>query len=350
MSKTETALPLISVIICTHNRCESLARTLNSLTQMSVPQDLTWELLVIDNNSSDRTSETVRSFGSRGTVLPLKYSFEPVPGLSHARNLGIQVSHGVIIAFIDDDVLVSREWLTEVRNAFQQYDPVCVGGRVLLEERSRPAWWDKAYDAHVGEFDRGTSVIFYEDSDQRLIGIGANMMFKRIAFEKHGLFRTDMGKTPNQLNTGEETDMVQRLRKPNKVIIYYPNALLYHCPSAERFSKRYLRKHSYGLGWWRFLRELEGPQPPRILRIPRWRYRLVLANVWKTVQLGLRGQYSDSFPQQLQFAFFCGYFRAAQKARKAATSEASSSSAQRETTDMKRRSLPERSANRSGAS
>src|SRR5215469_3092700 len=214
MSNSETALTLISVIVCTHNRCESLVRTLDSLAQMSVPPALTWELVVIDNNSSDRTSETVRSFTGRGTALPLKYFFEPVPGLSRARNLGIQESRGVIIAFIDDDVLVSREWLTEVRNAFQRYDPLCVGGRVLLQENSsRPAWWDKAYDGPVGKFDRGTSVIFYEENDEQLIGIGANIMFKREAFEKHGLFRTDMGKKPGQLNTGEETDMVERLGK-----------------------------------------------------------------------------------------------------------------------------------------
>jgi len=329
MSKKETTSPLVSVIICTYNRCESLAKTLEGLARMSVPSDLTWELLVIDNNSSDRTSETVRSFTSCGTALPLKYFFEPIPGLSYARNHGIQESHGAIIAFIDDDVVVSREWLTEVRNAFQQYDPICVGGRVLLHENNPlPSWWDKRYEVPVGKFDRGTSVIVYSEGDGRLIGIGANMMFKRIAFEKYGLFRTDMGKKPDHINTGEETDMVQRLRKRKELIIYYPNALLYHCPSAERFSKNYLRQHYYGFGSWSFLRELEGPQPPRILGIPRWRYRLVLANIWKTVLLGLLGRHTDSFPQQLQFAFFFGYFRASQKARKAAPSETSSSSTQ----------------------
>ena len=328
MDKTETAAPSISVIICTYNRCESLANTLEALAQMSVPSDLTWELLLIDNNSSDRTSETVRSFTSRETALPLKYFFEPVPGLSYARNRGIQESRAAIIAFIDDDVVVSREWLTEVRNAFQQYDPICVGGRVLLHENNPlPSWWDKRYDVSVGKFDRGTSVIVYSEGDGRLIGIGANMMFKRIAFEKYGLFRTDMGKKPDQINTGEETDMVQRLRKRKELIIYYPNALLYHCPSAERFSRRYLRQHFYGLGWWSFLMELKGPQPPRILGIPRWRYRRALVHIWRMVLLGFRGRHSDSFLQQLWFVSFFGYFRAAQKARKAAPSETSSSSA-----------------------
>jgi glucosyl-dolichyl phosphate glucuronosyltransferase len=313
--KMETDSPFISVIICTYNRCESLVKTLEGLARMSILPDLMWELIVVDNNSSDHTSETVKSLINRETSLRLKYVFEPVPGLSQARNRGVRESQGTILAFLDDDVLVSSEWLTEVRSAFQQYDPVCVGGRVLLcEDRPRPSWWDKAYDPPVGKFDRGTSVIVYQESDERLIGIGANMMFKRIAFDRYGLFRTDLGKKENQQTTGEETDMVQRLRKQKERIIYYPNALVYHCPSAERFSKRYLRRHFYGLGQWSFLTELEGPNTaPRILGIPRWRYRSVLANIWKTVLLGLRGRYTESFIQQLQLAFFLGYFRAARK-------------------------------------
>lgn len=306
----ERVSALISVILCTHNRCESLARTLDSLKQMCVPADLTWELLVIDNNSSDRTPEIVKSFTSPRTTLPLKYIFEPAPGLSRARNRGIQESQGAIIAFIDDDVEVAREWLREVRNAFQQYDPLCVGGRVLLPENSpRPPWWDKGLmDVSVGKFDRGTSVIVYQESDKELIGIGANIMFKRIVFEKYGLFRTDMGKEPGQLNTGEELEMMQRLRKQKELIIYYPNVLLYHCPSAERFSKRYLRQQAYSLGWWQFLMELDGPQP-RILGIPRWRYRSALMNLWRMVLLGLRGRHTDSFLKQLMLVVFWGHLK-----------------------------------------
>ena len=308
---TEKASTLFSVIICTHNRCEALARTLDSLSKMCVPTDLMWELLVIDNNSSDRTPEIIRSFMTPGATLPLKYFFEPVPGVSHARNRGVRESHGAIIAFVDDDVEVTRGWLREVRNAFQQYDPVCVGGRVLLQENSpRPPWWDKGVmDVSVGKFDRGTSVIVYEESDREFIGICANMMFKRIAFEKYGLFRTDMGKQPNRLNTGEETEMADRLRKQKELVIYHPDVQVYHYPSAERFSKRYLRQQAYSMGWWLFLVEMQGPQTPRILGIPRWRYRSVLISIWRMVLLGLRGRHTDSFLQQNDVLLFFGYLK-----------------------------------------
>jgi glucosyl-dolichyl phosphate glucuronosyltransferase len=323
MNEKPQASPLISVIICTYNRCQSLAGTLGSLARMSVPPDLTWELIVIDNNSRDKTSETVNSFLSPGTALPLSYFFEASPGLSHARNRGIRESQGPILAFLDDDVLVSPNWLGEVNKAFEQYDPVCIGGRVLLHESNpRPTWWDKRYDGAAGQFDRGTSVIVGEERDERLIGIGANMIFKRTAFDRYGLFRTDLGRKGNQLTMGEETDMVQRLRRQKERIIYYPDAVVYHCPPAERFSKHYLRQHFYHLGQWFFVRDLGDPNMgPRIFSVPRWAYRSVVSKLWKTVLLGLCGRCTESFFQQLQCVLFVGYFTAAQKLRRAKPSK-----------------------------
>lgn len=318
MSSPTAAPPLISVIICTYNRCESLSGALHSLEKMFIPQDLAWELLVIDNNSLDKTSETVASFLKRPTGLPLKYFFEPVAGLSSARNRGIRESRGEILAFLDDDVVVSPQWLIEVRKAFQQYAAACVGGRVLLHESSpRPSWWDQTYDVAVGEFDRGTEAII-DESEETLIGIGANIIFKRAAFDRCGWFRTDMGRKANQLTTGEETDMVQRLRQEKQQVVYYPHALVYHCVAPERFSKRYLRQHFYNSGRWYFLKELgEASMGPRILGVPRWRYRSVLGNVWRAFLFLLGRRQTEFFLEQVQVAFFFGYFTAAQRARRA---------------------------------
>ena len=322
MREMDTTSPSISVVICTYNRYESLARTLQGLARLQVPSGLIWESIIVDNNSSDQTSKTVKSFMSREAGLTVRYVFEPLPGLSHARNSGVRESQGKILAFLDDDVVLPCDWLTEVRNAFEQYDPACVGGRVLLHENGpRPSWWDEAYDGAVGKFDRGTSVILYGENDEQMVGIGANIAFKRIVFEKYGLFRSDLGKKEKEPTTGEETEMVERLRKQKERIIYYPKALVYHCPSPERFSKRYLWQHFYGLGQWNFVNELDTSNPcPRIFGIPRWRYRLVLAEAWKAVLLGLRGRHTEAFTRQLQISFFLGYLKAALNSRKRAQS------------------------------
>lgn len=316
MSNATSTSCLISVIICTYNRCESLRGTLKSLETIFIPPDLVWELLVIDNNSSDKTSETVGSFLSRGT-LPLKYVFEPVAGLSTARNRGVLESSGEILAFLDDDVVVSRQWLIEVRKAFAQYDAACVGGRVLLDDTSpRPPWWDRTYDVAVGEFDRGTQVIV-DQSEETLIGIGANIIFKRTVFERCGWFRTDMGRKAGQLMTGEETDMVQRLRQQKQRLVYYPAALVYHCVPARRFSKPYLRQHFYNSGQWYFLKEWNDPSMGlRILGVPRWRYLSLLKSLWRMFLLLFRRRQTEFFFEQLQVAFYFGYFRAAHRAKR----------------------------------
>lgn len=317
MSNATSASRLVSVIICTYNRCESLRGALNSLEAMFVPAGLVWELLVIDNNSQDKTSETVGAFLTRRS-LPLTYIFEPIAGLSTARNRGIRESRGEILAFLDDDVMVSPQWLIEVRNAFQQYHAACVGGRVLLHQTSpRPSWWHQAYDGAVGEFDRGTRVIIDESEEPR-IGIGANIIFKRTVFETCGWFRTDLGRKGSQLTTGEEAEMVQRLRQQKQTLVYYPDALVYHCVPGERFSKHYLRQHFFHLGQWYFLKKLDDPKHGRrILGVPGWRYRLVLTNLWRAFLCLLSRRLTGFFLEQFQVLLFFGYFRAARRAKKA---------------------------------
>jgi glycosyltransferase involved in cell wall biosynthesis len=315
--------PLISVIVCTYNRCQSLAETLQSLARMTIPPDVIWEVVVIDNNSRDQTSQTVNDFVRCWPIVPLKYFLEAAPGLSHARNRGIQEGHGDILAFLDDDVLVSPNWLSEVKKAFEQYDPACVGGRVLLHESNpRPPWWDKRYDSAIGEFDRGASVIFAVQEDETMICLGANMMFRRSIFDQFGAFRTDLGRTPSQLAMGEETEMVQRLRRSNERVIYYPDALVFHCPPAQRFSKRYLREHFYNMGKWYFIRDSgRADTVMRIFGVPRWAFRSFVVKLSRALGFGLRGKRAESFFQQLQCVQIAGYAAAAWKLRKAAKKE-----------------------------
>ena len=97
----------ISIIICTYNRSESLKRTLQSLKEMSVSDDIEWELLIVDNNSTDNTREAVNDF-TKTSGLNCRYVFESKQGLSNARNRGVKEACGEIIAFTDDDVIVDK--------------------------------------------------------------------------------------------------------------------------------------------------------------------------------------------------------------------------------------------------
>ena len=108
----------ISVVICTRNRCATLKKVLGSLEHQS-SAGLTWEIVVVDNSSVDQTKEVVEEFRNKAG-FPTRYVLEREPGLSNARNHGIRESEGSIVAFLDDDVTVAHDWLTELNTAIQQ--------------------------------------------------------------------------------------------------------------------------------------------------------------------------------------------------------------------------------------
>lgn len=99
----------ITVILCTYNRCRSLAKALESVAASQVPASVDWEVLVVDNNSGDQTRQVVENFSTRSPDR-FRYLFEPKPGKSHALNSGIRESSGENLVFMDDDVTVEPTW------------------------------------------------------------------------------------------------------------------------------------------------------------------------------------------------------------------------------------------------
>jgi len=317
--------PRISVIICTYNRCNNLRNALASLAHMTVPTDLDWELLVVDNNSSDGTKQVVDSFVRR-SGLKARYVLEPAAGLSHARNRGVVETEGEVISFLDDDVVVAPDWLMEILKAFEQYDAMCVGGRVLLQTAPQPmpSWWNPIFDPAVGKFDKGDSVIVYEKNSPALVGIGANMSFRRVVFEKYGLFCTDLGRNGRGLGTGEETNLVYRLRRNNEVTLYYPRAIVYHCVSTDRFSKRYLRRTAWHIGVWRYLEDSEtSSSSPTFLGVPRWVFRSLPGSARWVIYLTVTCRRSEAFIYEWDALNYLGYFVAAWKAAMSGTTHRS---------------------------
>src|SRR5262245_59094613 len=108
---------MLSVAICTHNRCESLAYTLQTL---AVQADVDWsqvEVIVVDNNCLDATLEVIDRFAGS---LPIRRVAETTQGLSHARNRALAETQGDWIVFTDDDVLLDKGWLHAYQQAFEQ--------------------------------------------------------------------------------------------------------------------------------------------------------------------------------------------------------------------------------------
>src|SRR5579863_5074823 len=130
----------ISVILCTYNRCQSLARTLESVAASEVPDSVEWQLLVVDNNSKDATRQVAETFSHRDPEH-FRYVFEARQGKSFALNRGIREASGDILAFTDDDITVEPNWLSELTMPLSDPQWAGTGGRVYLPEDFSPPSW-----------------------------------------------------------------------------------------------------------------------------------------------------------------------------------------------------------------
>jgi glucosyl-dolichyl phosphate glucuronosyltransferase len=277
----------ITAIVCTYNRCQSLANTLDSVARSILPESVTWEVLVVDNNSSDQTREVVVDFCRRHPNR-FRYIFEPQQGKSYALNTGVREARGEVLAFTDDDVIVDPHWLHNLTMALHESQWAGVGGRVFRKWTCPPPRWlslDREYEK-VGwalvSFDLGD-----EAGKLTLPPVGANMAFQKEVFTRHGVFRTDLGPQGSEISSPsedkvesdritrvyEDVEFGQRLFLAGERLGYEPSAVVYHPVPENRLTKKYF------LAWW-FGRGrgeiLITPTRPALWGIPRRYVRMVM--------------------------------------------------------------------------
>src|SRR6516162_10085128 len=137
----------ITVAICTLNRAESLRRTLASVGEMRVPDDLSWEIVIV-HSSTDHTEDVIREYVDH---LPVRWEFEPRPGKSNAQNRAIDLAKGDYIVWTDDDVVVDPGWLTAYVEAFRRWPEAAVfGGRITPRYETPVEKWVLESEAVLG--------------------------------------------------------------------------------------------------------------------------------------------------------------------------------------------------------
>jgi glucosyl-dolichyl phosphate glucuronosyltransferase len=232
----------ISVILCTYNRSESLAKALESAAALKLPQALEWEVLVVDNKSTDRTRDVVDDF-CRRDPNHFRYLFESQQGKSYALNAGIREASGEVLAFMDDDVTVEPTWLNNLVAPLLDGEWAGSGGRILPEQSFIPPPWlprEERYAlAPLVMFDCGPNACDLSEPP-----FGTNMAFRREMFEKYGRFRTDLGPRPGAEIRSEDTEFGRRLLTGGERLRYEPSAVVYHAVSQKRLDKKYF------LAWW----------------------------------------------------------------------------------------------------
>jgi glycosyltransferase involved in cell wall biosynthesis len=270
-----------SVVLCTYNRAERLRIALESLAELEVPAGLEWELLVVDNNSKDETRQVVQQASTR---LPARYVFEGRQGKSWALNTGIGESRGEIVVFTDDDVTFDRQWLTRIVEPFTAGDVLGVGGRIhAVWNGPTPSWWRvggrRRLMAAVVFFDEGAAPI-----DLSSPPFGANMAFRREAFDRVGLFQTNLGPAPGSLLRGEDTELARRVMAAGRVV-YAPEAVVFHPVEPERRRKSYFRRWYFDYG--RCTARVDSLPSPRAtwFGVPRYMYKQLLTALARAITM-----------------------------------------------------------------
>jgi glycosyltransferase involved in cell wall biosynthesis len=274
-----------TVLIATYNRAALLDDTLASLARMRVRPDLGWEVLVVDNNSSDDTRAVVERHAAAFPV-PLRYLFEPRQGRSSALNAGIGAARGRVLAFTDDDVRVTEGWLEAACGPLLEPDDslAYTGGPIrAIWGAPPPRWLDLTRGDLWGTIaiqDHGPDPFIYEEG--RKVPLGANMAARSSLFDRIGGFRPDLGRTGGRLVLGQEVpELLLRARSAGVHGRYVPAMELYHHVPAARLTRRYFRRWWFGKGISRAALHRMQPvtelgvdlrQAPHLFGVPRFMY------------------------------------------------------------------------------
>jgi glucosyl-dolichyl phosphate glucuronosyltransferase len=183
----------------------------------------------------------VESYASKFSC-PVRYVFEPTPGLSHARNTALRHARGEILAWTDDDVLVDPDWLVAIYTSFSDRQVTCIGGKVLpLWAVPPPSWLSPKNYAAIVAIDWGDKPIVLQ-SDRI---VGANFAVRVEMFKKYGPFRPDLGATPTSIGcSGEDLEFVSRLISGGEKVLYQPDMVVQHqVPKSRMTASYHLRRH-----------------------------------------------------------------------------------------------------------
>jgi glycosyltransferase involved in cell wall biosynthesis len=245
-SPAETAdAPAISVVVSTYNRADRLALALNALRAQtgSVP----FEVIIVDNNSTDDTTAVVRRIVA--TDSRLRYAFEPRQGLSYGRNTGIALARGPIIAFSDDDVRVAEDWIEELKRTFDAHPEIdYVGGRVLpCWLQPPPAWLTSSHWSPLAVQDYGSEPVV-SGPEHAVCLVGASLAFRRTVFDRVGLFAHALGRIKDGIGSTEDHEMQLGVWRAGMRGLYAPSVLAMADVTVDRLSRKYHRRWHTGHG------------------------------------------------------------------------------------------------------
>lgn len=230
----------VTIIVCTYNRVFFLEKCLNSLLKQTQPS-VKFSLIVVDNNSTDSTCHLISSFAKKFSNFI--FLFEPTQGLSHARNAALSLVKTKWVAFLDDDAVAEKNWVDVIFSTIRKDDFDVFGGVYTAWHvlRERPRWFIESWESNIGVAKEYSRLFCGYPS-------GGNCVYKTDLVREYGGFPVGLGMSGKKVAYGEETKLIDKIRRNGGRVGFVPTMVINHCVLEHKYSLLWRLKRKFALG------------------------------------------------------------------------------------------------------
>lgn len=238
---------LVSVVICSYNRADYIGAALDSLYQQTASKE-DFEVIVVDNNSSDGTDEVFLAWRASNPLGNFTYTTETQQGASYARNTGARLAKGSWLCFMDDDAVATPDYIKNIiRHIKNQPLIVGFGGRIIPKYiPEEPKWMSYYVSSLVGNFDYAPTACAFENGKYPL---ESNMIVKKEVYDAIGGFNTAIPGVVGTLRIGGEgKELFFRIMALGHTIYYDPTICVHHVVEVKKLTSEYMYRVASGIG------------------------------------------------------------------------------------------------------
>ena len=242
-----------TIVIPTYNGATRIGKLLDRLRHQIGVGDLTWEIIVVDNNSTDNTRAVVQTYRKNWPeTISLSYAFEPQQGAGFARHTGAKLANSPLIGFLDDDNLPWINWVRAAYRFAQQHPQVgAFGGRICGKFAAPPPANFDRIAALLALTDRGSQPILYKP-EAKILPPGAGLVVRRRAWLDNVPDERTLTEKFGEREAGEDLEVVLHIQRAGWEIWYNAHMWMHHEIPENRLTKAYLVKLCKGIGLSRY--------------------------------------------------------------------------------------------------
>jgi glycosyltransferase involved in cell wall biosynthesis len=299
----------VTVLLATHNGAGTLERVLDAYTGFQL-EDIRWQLVVVDNASSDATPQILDRYASRLPLVPLRTERR---GKNIALNMGLSHCTGELVIFTDDDAVPGRHWLQEwlkIAREQPRYDVFGGGIYPLWPDVSCPEWIPRLVDLGAAY------AVTPEGRSSGPIGAewvwGPNMAVRRRVFDCGHRFDESVGPAGGQYMMGSETEFTRRMERCGFPAWFAPEVRVGHIIRSEQLDPKWLVSRAYRLGRQYFREDAaSGEYVPRFYVAPAWIWRSLVKQYLRSMMARLIRDFDSRFQADWQIGTLRGYLQEA---------------------------------------